>query len=423
MIQQAFPDSDRRRRRNSRVGNFGLWRKIRAVGPALVLAAVVLGPGSITLCTMAGSLYGYSLLWVPVAATIFMIAFTWMSARIALVTRMTVLEASRSRFGSGITRLGGLFGFLAICAFQAGNSAAVGFAGDALFGIGPRFWAAVLFVPAMIFILLPNLYGKLEILVKCVVGLMVIAFVGTVAVVGVDWRAAVPGIVPSFPEPAAVFLALGMAATTFSIAAAVFQSHLMREKDWGPEDLSTESVDSFIGIAILGGISVLVLFTSAGVLFGQGTLFTAETMARQLEPLAGPAAFYLFIWGFFFAGFSSLIVNPLIGATLLVDGFGGNASMDGRAVKVWTVAALAIGLGVVMIFGSSPIELLRFAQTAAVVAFPILGFLVLALAADRNVMGRHANSIGVNLLGALGYLTIVGIALNYLRLTAQTFLE
>lgn len=405
------------------MGNFGLWRKIRAVGPALVLAAVVLGPGSITLCTMAGSLYGYSLLWVPVAATIFMIAFTWMSARIALVTRMTVLEASRSRFGSGITRLGGLFGFLAICAFQAGNSAAVGFAGDALFGIGPRFWAAVLFVPAMIFILLPNLYGKLEILVKCVVGLMVIAFVGTVAVVGVDWRAAVPGIVPSFPEPAAVFLALGMAATTFSIAAAVFQSHLMREKDWGPEDLSTESVDSFIGIAILGGISVLVLFTSAGVLFGQGTLFTAETMARQLEPLAGPAAFYLFIWGFFFAGFSSLIVNPLIGATLLVDGFGGNASMDGRAVKVWTVAALAIGLGVVMIFGSSPIELLRFAQTTAVVAFPILGFLVLALAADRNVMGRHANSIGVNLLGALGYLTIVGIALNYLRLTAQTFLE
>ncbi len=405
------------------MGNFGLWRKIRAVGPALVLAAVVLGPGSITLCTMAGSLYGYSLLWVPVAATIFMIAFTWMSARIALVTRMTVLEASRSRFGSGITRLGGLFGFLAICAFQAGNSAAVGFAGDAVFGIGPRFWAAVLFVPAMIFILLPNLYGKLEILVKCVVGLMVIAFVGTVAVVGVDWRAAVPGIVPSFPEPAAVFLALGMAATTFSIAAAVFQSHLMREKDWGPEDLSTESVDSFIGIAILGGISVLVLFTSAGVLFGQGTLFTAETMARQLEPLAGPAAFYLFIWGFFFAGFSSLIVNPLIGATLLVDGFGGNASMDGRAVKVWTVAALAIGLGVVMIFGSSPIELLRFAQTTAVVAFPILGFLVLALAADRNVMGRHANSIGVNLLGALGYLTIVGIALNYLRLTAQTFLE
>lgn len=397
------------------------WQHLRRIGPAFVLAAVVLGPGSITLCTMAGSLYGYGLLWVPVVATCFMIAYTWMSARIGLVTRSTVLEAARSRFGPGLTRLGGLFGFLAICSFQAGNSAAVGFAGDALFGFGARAWAVFFFVLALVFIFLPNLYGKLEILVKLVVGLMVLAFVGTVAIVGVDWRGAFQGVVPTFPEPAAVFLSLGMAATTFSIAAAVYQSHLMREKRWGPEDLNTQSLDSFLGIAVLGGISILVLFTSAGVLYGQGTVFTAETMARQLEPLAGPAAFYLFTWGFFFASFSSLIVNPLIGATLLVDGFGGDASMDRRPVKTWTVVALVLGLGVVMVFEGSPVELLRFAQAVAVVAFPVLGFLVLALAADGKVMGQYANPRWLNLVAVLGYLTILGIVFNYLRLVIQTF--
>ena len=58
----------------------------RHVGPALILATVVIGPGSLTLSTMAGSLYGYALLWVPVLGTVLMMVYTWCAARIGLVT-------------------------------------------------------------------------------------------------------------------------------------------------------------------------------------------------------------------------------------------------------------------------------------------------------------------------------------------------
>ena len=44
------------------------------IGPALVLATVVIGPGTLTLNTLAGSTYGYALLWVPLLATVFMVA-------------------------------------------------------------------------------------------------------------------------------------------------------------------------------------------------------------------------------------------------------------------------------------------------------------------------------------------------------------
>lgn len=66
--------------------------------------------------------------------------------------------------------------------------------------------------------------------------------------------------------------------------------------------------------------------------------------------------------------------------------------MDSRPVKGWTilglVCGLACGLVVVLIFRGSPIELLRIAQGFAIVAFPLLGYLVLSIAGDREVMGN-----------------------------------
>lgn len=398
----------------------GLFRN---VGPALVLATVVIGPGSLTLNTIAGSSYGYDLLWVPVAATVLMIIYTWLSARISLVTGKTLFQITREKYGNVVAAVGGVFGYLAVLAFQAGNNAAVGFAANAFFSVDVRIWALLFFAPALGLIFLPNLYDKLELLVKIVVGLMLLAFVGTVVIVGVQPVSALQGLVPSFPDAEAIFLTLGMAATTFSIVAAVYQGYLMKEKEWGPEELRSEGLDSLIGIAILGLISIVVLLTSAGAIYTAGgePVFSAQGMAVQLEPLVGPAAFYLFTIGFFFASFSSLVVNPLIGATLLADGLDRDSSMDGKPVKRWTAVAMVAGLLVVLLFEAPPVELIRIAQGLAVVAFPLLGFLVLSIARDRSIMGDFVSKTWVQIIAGIGYLTIVGIVLNYVRLILRLF--
>ena len=105
---------------------------LRSIGPALVLATVVIGPGTLTLNTIAGSSYGYTLLWVPAAATVIMIIYTWMSARISLVTGKTLFQVTREKFGDRVAAVGGVFGYLSVLAFQAGNAAAVGFSANAL---------------------------------------------------------------------------------------------------------------------------------------------------------------------------------------------------------------------------------------------------------------------------------------------------
>ncbi|WP_338737919.1 Nramp family divalent metal transporter [Haloplanus salilacus] len=399
--------------------------RLEAVGPALLLAAVVVGPGSIALSTITGGTYGYTLLWVPVAATLFMITYTWMAARIGLVTGKTFFGATRERYGDTVAKVGGVFGFLTILAFQAGNNAGIGFASAALFGVGdPVLWAIVFTVLAAAFLWLPSLYDKVETLVRVVVGIMLVSFVATLLIVGVDFSAAARGLVPSFPDQASVLLSLGLAATNFSIVAVVYQTNLMKENDWGPEKLADEGLDSLLGIAILGIIVMTILLTSAAAIFGtDAQAFSAQEMAVQLRPFAGPAAFYLFTIGFFFASLSSLVVNALIGGALLTDGFDKDPSMDSRPVKLTATGAMIIGTVAILLSqgAGSPTELLRAAQALAVVAFPLLGFLILTIARDRSMMGEYTNPWYVNVLGGLGYLVIIGIIVNYLQTVLAEF--
>jgi Mn2+/Fe2+ NRAMP family transporter len=252
-------------------------------------------------------------------------------------------------------------------------------------------WTAVFALVAGGLIYLPALYAKLERLVKVVVGAMLVTFAGTLAMIGVRPRDAAAGLLPGFPDTASVFLSLGILATTFSIVAAVYQGYLVREKGLGAEDLAEQGVDSALGIGVLGTISIVVLLTSAGAIRAAGRpLLSAQEMALQLEPLAGPLAFHLFTLGFFFAAFSSLVINPLVGATLLADSFGADPSMDGRPVKRGSTVILLLGATPVLVFSGSPIALLRAAQALAVVALPVLGYFVLRLSRDPALMGRHA---------------------------------
>src|SRR5690625_6166961 len=61
---------------------FSLIRWLKWLGPGFITAALVFGPGSLTLASTLGADYGYTFLWVIVVATVFMMVFTNMSIRI-----------------------------------------------------------------------------------------------------------------------------------------------------------------------------------------------------------------------------------------------------------------------------------------------------------------------------------------------------
>lgn len=392
---------------------------LRRMGPAFVLAAATLGPGTITVYSLSGSLFGYRLLWVFVLAGVFAVVYVEMLARFGIVSNRTLWEAIREKYGPAAAILGGLFGGLTALGFQTGNVVGVGLGLSVLTGVDSVLWGSVMAAVTIGFVWVRNLYDRLEAVVFVLIVVMIAGFVGTLAVTGFSTSRALAGLVPSVPSQQSLFITLVMMATYFSLYGIVYQAYLVDEKGYDREDLGVATFDAVAAMVVLGLLGAIILLTSASVLKPQGAVVdSAAAMARQLQPLAGNAASLLFGIGLFAASLSSLVANALIGGVLLADGLDYSAAFDGRPVKIIATAITAIGwvAGVApQLFGADPINTIVLAQAFSVVGLPYFGLVALILLNDSEYVGGLTNTRARNLLAAVGYVVTLAIALNFLR--------
>ena len=85
----------------------------RDIGPGVLIAAAFIGPGTVTLCTIAGASFGYSLIWAILLSTFSTIVLQEMSLRIGLITKMNLAEVIRINIKSKF--INRLFLVLVIC--------------------------------------------------------------------------------------------------------------------------------------------------------------------------------------------------------------------------------------------------------------------------------------------------------------------
>lgn len=403
------------------------WPRIRRlggiVGPGLVTAAVVLGPGSITVSSKCGALMGYSVLWTVLTAAVMMIVYTVMGARIGMVSSDSLLTTVAARYGRWLAVVLGLSGFLITTGFQTGNNLGVGLAVSELAGGSVGVWAITFTAIALgLMWFARSLYRLLERMMVLLVAVMIIAFVGNLMMIRPDVGGMVRGLVPS--KPAVFGLVVAISATTFSVAAAVFQAYLVRAKGWREDDLRRGTRDSVIGICALAGISTVIMVTAATVLKPAGiTVRSAVDMAQQLEPLLGPLAKWLFLIGLWAGAFSSFIINAMIGGTLMADGLGIGDGLESRWAKILGTAVMLLGTVVALAFGKNPIQLLVMAQGTTIIAVPLIALVMIMLANNRDLMGKHRNRLGLNLVAVLALVWLLFLSFNQVRILAKKYRE
>lgn len=413
--------------------SFNLWR---AVGPAIITASVVLGPGSILSASKIGYVHGYSMVWVLVFASLMMIGMMALSARLGVVLEGTLCDELARRDGRWVAAVTGVSLFLIAACFQFGNNLGVLAAVDPFLpAVDPNStgMTTVMMIKLGVIVGLnvvvivalfgfKQLYKPVEFLMKMMVTLMMIAFAANLLMAQPDLVAVIAGLVPRLPEGAANTLfpqieaatmhgdivvepakmtdnltpVIALFVTTFSIAGAFYQSYLVRKRGWTIANLREGLVDSAVGVAVLGMVSLMIMVTAAAVLHGRndvGELGSAADVARQLTPLFGPAATVLFCLGIFAGAFSSFLVNAMIGGTMLSDGLGLGGDIDQRWPKAFTVLALMVGMLVavyVEMYGKKPVNLIIFAQAMTVVGMPALAIAMLRLATLSDLRGEKA---------------------------------
>lgn len=388
---------------------------LSSLGPAIITAALVLGPGSLTVSSIIGANFGYHLIWAIALAAIFMMVFTEMSARIGMSTNQTLLTTIRQKYGKVVTILIGIGAFLVTASFQAGNAIGSGVALSVLTGTSQDLWTILFTLFAMSLLLFKDFYKVLEKLMLVLVAIMLFSFVTTLIIAKPSLSGIAQGLVPSIPS-GSLLLMIALFATTFSIVGAFYQSYLVQEKGWNKSNMKEGIRESYSGIIVLGLISGVVMMSAAAVLLPQGiAIGSVADMGKSLEPLYGNWATTIFMIGLWGAAVSSLTGNATIGGALLADALGLGSKLNDKAVRYCIIAVMAIGAIVAVAFGRIPIQLITLAQSVTIIVVPLIGIVLYMVANDKKVMGEFNNSITKNIIGIIGLVVLLVLAGNTIR--------
>ncbi len=428
------------------------WYK--SVGPALIIACVVFGPGSLLISSKVGATYGYEILWMLVITGVLMGTYMSMAARIGVVgqgTPCTLLSRSINRPVAAIV---GINLALICTAFQFSNNLAVAAAADTL-GIPALFGnpeemsekthnlinSGVLIafnalIIALVF-LLKQIYRSLERVMKFMVAIILICFLVNLFVAGPQLAALLKGLVPSLPEGISIglpkqtesgalydpiMLIAGLLGTTFSVAGAFYQGNLVREKGWTLKDYYYGIGDSIGGVVVLTGVSAMIMITSASVLYYKAGADPSElsdisVLATQLRPLLGTTAHIIFCIGLLAVAMNPFVINAMIGGSILADGLGQPARLSDPWPRKLTVVVLLIGMFMAMIVLNTPVkkmDAIVFGQALTVVGNPLMAAALLYLANQKKIMGEKRNTLILNILGVIGFLVVLFMAIRVL---------
>lgn len=401
----------------------GKWRSSRGrFGPALIISASFVGPGTITTATVTGASYGFALLWAILFSVVATIVLQEMAARLGLVTRTGLGEALRSSFANPILR-SALVALIVAAIGVGGASYAGGDTTGTSLGLAtltglPRRIIVVL-VGATVFILLATgTYKLLERLLAVLVAVMSAVFLATAIMMRPDPGALLRGlIVPTVPD-GALLTALALVGTTVVPYNLFLHANLVQEK-W-PPDMGTQGAlaearrDTALSIPVGGLITVAIVTTAAASLFVNGIeAESAAAMAEQLEPVLGPAADYVFGLGLFAAGLTSAIAGPLGAAYAIASALGWATDLSGRRFQAIWASIVVIGT-VIAFTGTNPIAVIVFAQAANGILLPVVAVFLLVVMNRSDLLGRHRNGPVANSAGGLIVLVVAGLAVYQL---------
>ncbi|MEO6868201.1 MAG: Nramp family divalent metal transporter [Ginsengibacter sp.] len=388
-------------------------RWLQALGPGIIIAALVFGPSKITITTKLGAEYGYSMIWIVAVAIFFMIIFTNMGARIGEASKISLLSSIRDEWGNKVAVVIGIGIFLVTTAFQAGNSTGVGIAFAEATGTSSKIWIILFNLIGIGLLFFRSFYKTLERLMITLVALMLLSFVATLFFVKPDFTQVASGFVPVIPMGSGGLI-IAFMASCFSIVGAFYQSYLVQErKKIEPgEEKQNKGNSSIIGILILGVMSAMVLICAAAVLHPKGIKVNSATqMAKALKPLFGIYATNLFLMGFFGASFSSLIGNASVGGTLLGDALGYGSRLSSKITRGLIGLVMVCGAIIAIIFGKLPLELIVFAQSITIFLVPFIGIAMFFIANKKKIMRNYVNGTVIKFFGALGLVLVFLLAI------------
>ncbi|MFY0605122.1 MAG: Nramp family divalent metal transporter [Cyclobacteriaceae bacterium] len=359
--------------------------------PGLLIAAAFVGPGTVTICTLAGATHQYELLWVLLISTIVTIFLQEMVSRLGIVTGKDLPLLIKQEIKYPWIKYGSIGLIMAAiivgnASYEAGNISGAALGLNVLGGLKNY---APLIIGSVAFILLA--IGSFDLIQKFLTGLVLLmsaSFAITAVMTMPSLSLLLSGLLlPSFPEDG-LLLILGLVGTTI-VPYNLFLHASLVTQGWNVSELKTLRKDTIISIGIGGIISMCIVICAAAIP-ANTEISGIEGLAKGLTTLYGSYANVLISMGLFAAGITSAITAPLAAAYVAAGCFGWSSDLRSIRMKIVWGSILIIGIAFSSL-GYKPIDVIRFAQVANGLLLPTVSIFILWLAMNKKLLGGYVN--------------------------------
>jgi len=390
------------------------------IGPATLITAAFIGPGTVTLCSIAGVNFGYNLLWAMLLSVFATIVLQEMAARLGIITQKGLSEVLRQEIRNPLFKSVSVF--LIIFAIVLGNAAyEAGNISGGVLGLSAVFpvknldlgrfsfnYLSVILGFLAFLILIRGNYKILERSLIVLVLLMSISFLITAVITKPDLLAVLKGLfIPSFPEKSLLTI-IGLIGTTVVPYNLFLHASLVKEKWKDAADLPLARKDTLYAVLIGGLVSVSIIISASASQVE--TVKNAMDLAEGLVPLYGKIARYFLALGLFAAGITSAITAPLAAAYVVKGMLGWQEGLASKKFKAVWIFILILGV-LFSSMGFKPIEIIKVAQIANGLLLPVITGFLLWVMNKKEILGKYANNTVQNLSGMviLGIMIFLGV--------------
>ncbi len=391
-------------------------KRLKEIGPGLLVTAAFIGPGTITTCTLSGANFGYGLLWGIVFSILATIILQEMTVRLGIIGQLSLGEALQKQFRSPLLKI--ITTILVISAIVIGNAAyetgnivgaslgVIEISGLSKISIGKlslNIWGPVIGIIAF-FILQKGSYKIIEKIITALVLIMSLSFITTAIIIGPNLLELVKGMFePSVPKNS-IYMIIGLIGTTVVPYNLFLHSSTVMEKWKDPKNLPIARADLFISVLLGGLISISVVITSAVAFYGTSTSITgASDLANQLKPLLGEWSGIFMSIGLFAAGISSAITAPLAAAYATTGILNKESNYSSFWFRIVWKIILVIGI-IFSAFGFNPIQIIVFAQLTNGLLLPLIAIFLLVVMNNSSILKKYKNN---NIQNILAYFIII----------------
>jgi len=388
------------------VPSYGNLKYLLPLGPALLIAIDLFDPASIISLTVAGSLFGYALLWTAFYSVIMLIVVQDMAARLGIVTKKTYPENLYNKYGKRVA-LGMMLPstFLDVTTLIA-EIIALGLAASILTGLN-YLWLGPILAILTRGLVWTGKYkwirtGVLGFICVMTVAYAVLTYFAHPSLSAIARNTFIP-VVSSFPE---FYYAAGIVGAQVATTYIALHSGLVNENGWSENgEVGRGRRDTITSLIIGGVISALPILVGAALLVGVNINSFSDISGGLVSALA-PWAGTIFCVAVIASAFAAVTAVDAGSAYAFVGFAGWKDRLNSRRFKL--VYTIFIIVSVFMIeLNLNPVQYIILSQVFIAFLLPSVVFPLVWLTSNPTIMGeeyvnRRWQSIAGYVIGILG---------------------